>query len=165
MTDPLSVSHRNGSSLIELLVVLVVISILSAIAIPFAESRVIQHKEIALRETLRETRNAIDAFHEDWKNGKISKVSGQASEDGYPLTLSILVDGVILSGAAGDSKRYLRRLPENPFAKPQEPMQKQWNIISYRDIPGMISFGPKDVYDIRANTHKKALDGSLYENW
>ncbi|MCK7478996.1 MAG: hypothetical protein M0C28_17745 [Candidatus Moduliflexus flocculans] len=47
------------------------------------EVTVRREKELELRESLRQVRSAIDAFH-DWKSGKIPKDSDAYSEDGYP---------------------------------------------------------------------------------
>src|SRR5215813_2131074 len=86
-------SSSLGLTLIELLVTLVILSILAAAALPDAEVTVRREKEIELRRALRDVRTAIDAFYDDWKGGKISRTSTAASEDGYPRTLQILVDG------------------------------------------------------------------------
>src|SRR4030065_508490 len=96
---PLSQELR-GYPLIELLVTLVVLSILAAAALPYAEMTVTRTKELELRRALREVRTAIDRFHEDWLSGKISKTNADASDDGYPRSLQVLVEGT----EGGDAK-------------------------------------------------------------
>src|SRR5687768_9590704 len=104
-------SSNRGITLIELLVTLVILSILAAAAMPYAEVTVRREKELELRRALREVRNAIDAFNDDWKGGKISKTGSAASDDGYPKTLQALVDGAETSDAKGGKRKYLRRIP------------------------------------------------------
>ena len=105
----------RGLTLIELLVVLVILSILAAAALPYAEVTVRREKELELRQALRQVRSAVDVFHDDWKTGKIPKTGDAASDDGYPKTLQILVDGVDAGQAKGGKLRYLRRVPRDPF--------------------------------------------------
>ena len=59
-------SHiAGGFTLLELIITLVVLSILVMGTIPLAQNAVRREKELRLRETLREMRNAIDEFHRD----------------------------------------------------------------------------------------------------
>ena len=55
----------GGFTLLELIITLVVLSILVMGTIPLAQNAVKREKELRLRETLREIRNAIDEFHRD----------------------------------------------------------------------------------------------------
>ena len=158
-------SKPSGLTLIELLVVLVILSIMAVVAIPFAEVTVKRHKEMSLRVALREIRTAIDHFHDDWKQGKISKTSPQASEFGYPLSLNVLVEGVEHSSSFNVQHKYLRRIPANPFAEAGIPVHEQWQYRSYQDSHDTNHWGGQDVYDVSVKTNRKALDGSDYKNW
>src|SRR5512139_2399361 len=82
--------RNSGVTLLELLVTLVILSILASAALPYAELSVRRSRELELNQALRDIRNAIDAFHDDWIAGKISHSSSSASEDGYPRNLEIL---------------------------------------------------------------------------
>ena len=53
-------SSNRGLTLIELLVALVILSILAAAALPYAEVTVRREKELELRQALRQVRSAID---------------------------------------------------------------------------------------------------------
>src|SRR4030095_6226701 len=88
-----SSSSSRGLTLIELLVTLVILSILAAAALPYAEMTVRRERELELSRARRELRSAIDAFNEDWKAGRISKAASAASEDGYPKSLQLLIEG------------------------------------------------------------------------
>lgn len=80
----------RGFTLIELLVVMAIVALLLAVAAPRYFAHLDRSKEVALRQTLAVTRDAIDKFHAD--RGR------------YPETLEELVD-----------KRYLRKLPVDPL--------------------------------------------------
>jgi general secretion pathway protein G len=155
----------RGLTLIELLVTLVILSILAAAAMPYAEITVRRNKELELHRALRETRGAIDAFHEDWKAGRIAQINDAASEDGYPKTLQVLVDGVDTSGAKGGKRYYLRRVPRDPFAAAPGSPTEQWVRRGYQDEPDSIVWGGKDVYDVRSAAENVAIDGTHYKDW
>lgn len=56
---------QTGFTLLELIVTLGVLAILVMGTIPLAQNAVKRQKELRLRETLRDMRNAIDEFHRD----------------------------------------------------------------------------------------------------
>jgi general secretion pathway protein G len=161
-------SNRTGSrglSLIELLVTLVIVSILAAAALPYAETTVRREKELELRRALRDVRSAIDRFNDDWLAGRIPKSAEGASEDGYPRTLHVLVEGVDSGDAKGGKRRYLRRIPRDPLSGSQQAPEAQWVLRGYQDEVDAIVWGKKDVYDIRSGSEATALDGTRYRDW
>lgn len=157
--------NSRGLTLIELLVTLVILSILAAAALPYAEVTVRRQKELELKRSLREIRSAIDAFHEDWKFGKLSKAGDGVSDDGYPQTLQVLVDGVETADAKGGTRKYLRRIPRDPFADHARPTGEQWLLRGYQDEPDSTTWGGSDVYDVRSDAAGTALDGSKFKDW
>jgi general secretion pathway protein G len=158
-------SSTDGLTLIELLVTLVILSILAGVALPYAEITVRRGKELELRRSLREIRTGIDRFHEDWRTGAISKTGDGPSDDGYPKTLQVLVDGTEAGDAKGGLRRYLRRIPRDPFADPQADIEDHWILRGYQDEPGALSWNGIDVYDVQTVSEATAIDGSLYGNW
>jgi general secretion pathway protein G len=164
--NPLSTREQQpGVTLIELIVVLAVLSILSAIALPYAEVTVKRKNEFELRYCLRQVRTAIDEFHEDWKRGRISGTNPDVSEDGYPKTLMVMVEGVEFADAKGSRHKYLRHIPPDPMDQRNEPPQDQWRLISYRDSFDSRIWGGEDVYDVRSKSDKTAIDGTAYRDW
>lgn len=162
-----SSEHWRGSglTLIELLVTLLILSILATAALPYAEVTVRRDKELELRRALREVRSAIDAFREDWQAGKISKLSDAASEDGYPKTLQVLVEGVDTGQAKGGKRKYLRRIPRDPFAPGERKPEEAWVMRGYQDEPDTAVWNGRDVYDVRSVSEQTALDGTRYKDW
>ena len=155
----------RGVTFVELLVTLVILSILAAVALPYAEITVRRNKEIELRQALRDMRGAIDRFHLDWETAKISKLNNAVSEDGYPKTLQVLVEGVGAGQAKGGKIKYLRRIPADPFSDPDKPSLEHWVLRGYQDAPDATSWGGTDVYDVRSASRRKAIDGSFYKDW
>ncbi len=161
-------SNRSvkGLTLIELLVTLAILSILAAAALPYAELTVRRDHELELRRSLREVRSAIDAFHDDWLAGRLSHADDVASPDGYPKRLQELVDGVDMGRANGAKRRYLRRIPRDPFAETATTERtSHWVVRGYQDEPDTLSWNGKDVYDIHSASPQTAIDGTLYKDW
>jgi general secretion pathway protein G len=161
-----STKGQSGLTLVELLVVLVVLSILAAAALPFAEVTIQRNKEYELKRALREIRTAIDEFHTDWVNGKISHTGDEASANGYPVSLDVLVQGVELAGGSSGRRYYLRRIPPDPFADQEIPPSKQWVQRGYTDASdSVISWGGEDVYDVYSASEQEALNGTMLKDW
>lgn len=156
--------RKRGFSFIEMMISVLILSVLAAVALPYAERTHIRDKERELRENLRQIRSAIDRFHEDWAQGRIPP-GRLASEDGYPKNLDILVQGVDRGTLDGGQIHYLRRVPRNPFADQRQPATAQWRLRSYRDHPGSAQWGGEDVYDVLVPQKLEALDGSCYCDW
>lgn len=154
-----------GVTLVELLVVLVILSTLAAVVIPQAEVMLRRDKELELRRSLRTIRSAIDQFHADWTAGKIAHDEEYASDDGYPVNLDVLVEGIPSASVDGENRYYLRRIPLDPFALSTNMEQVQWALRSYQDPPDASNWGGRDVYDVRTTSDKKALNGTNYDEW
>lgn len=160
-----SSSAERGLTLVELLVTLVILSILATAALPYAEVAVRRDKELELRRALRDMRSAIDAFHDDWTGGKISRTATAGSDDGYPKTLQVLVDGADTGDAKASRRRYLRRVPRDPFAEAAKPPAEQWAVRGYQDASDSLVWGGRDVYDVRSASESVGLDGTRYKDW
>ncbi len=144
-----------GFTLAELVMVVALIAVLSAIALPVAKFTVKRHKEAELRLALRQIRTAIDEYKRLSDQGLIPvKIGGE----GYPETLEELVEGVEIVGQETE-RRFLRRIPVDPMTK------EDWVLRSYQDDPDATSWGGENVYDVRTSSEGVALDGSKYADW
>ena len=157
--------QQRGLTLLELLVTLTILSIMAAMALPYAEMTITRGNEMELRRSLRDIRTAIDRFHEDWRYARISRTDDSVSDDGYPKSLDVLVNGVERSGAKGDKSYYLRSIPRDPFASSQLAASEHWRLRGYQDAPDSDIWNATDVYDVHSMSERTAIDGSNYREW
>src|SRR5262245_4234326 len=86
-----AIVNSRGFTLIELIATVAIISILSLSALPLAKISIKRQKEMELRRSLREMREAIDRYKDFSDRGFIEVKFGG---DGYPPDLETLVKGV-----------------------------------------------------------------------
>ena len=147
-------NHR-GVTLAELVMVVALIAVLSAMALPVAKFTVKRQKEAELRLALRQMRTAIDEYKRMSDQGLIPITIGG---EGYPEELKNLVEGVEIVGQE-TKMRFLRRIPIDPMT------HDEWVLRSYQDDVDSTSWGGENVYDVRTNSEGTALDGTKYADW
>ena len=149
----------RGFTLIELIIVVVIVSILAAVAVPMVETSIKRQKEIELRRALRTIRAAIDDYKKFVEENKI-----EVDEDtyNYPPKLEDLVEGIEYQDKKGNEKiqKFLRRIPFDPMTNSQE-----WGMKSYQDDPDDYSWGGENVWDVFTKSERTALDGTHYKEW
>jgi general secretion pathway protein G len=146
-------------SLVELIVAFTILMMLTAMAVPMARYKVRRERERELRIALRELRSAIDRYKDDADGGKLG-VQQKIGSEGYPENLEVLVSGVKLAGEIEKKKRYLRRIPKDPFTNSTE-----WGLRSMQDDPKSTSWGGQHVFDVFSKTTERAPDGTMYSEW
>ncbi len=128
----------TGFTLIELIVVMAVIGILTAVAVPQLTKAPIRAKEAALRENLFTFRLCIDQYYAD--KGK------------YPDSLQTLV-----------SEKYIRIIPRDPFTNSSDSWQ-----VSYEEVdPSQQTDQDQQpgIIDVHSGSKATGLDGTAYNTW
>jgi len=133
-------SDRRGFTLIELMIVVSIIGILAAIAVPNYQWSVIKAKEAVLRESLYNFKTTLDQFYAD--QGK------------YPDSLDEL-----------KTKQYLRDIPKDPFTNKTD----TWVTVEPPPPQGSTgSAGTSDpgkVYDVKSGSNLVGSNGIPYNEW
>ena len=126
---------RRGFTLIELMVVMAIISVLLAIALPIYQKSILRAKESVLRNNLFTLRTMIDEYTIDKQKA--------------PETLQDLV-----------TEGYLRQVPQDPMTG----SDGTWKI-TMEDTPVSGSTSPPGVYDVHSGSDKTGLDNTPYSDW
>lgn len=158
--------NRRGLTLVELVVTVTILAILASAIIPMAHMTSTRVKELELRRDLRIVRTAIDSYKYTYdqavKDGKIASV---LNKSGYPETLKKLVEGDDFGGFVNYKKKFLRKIPADPFNPPKPGEEPKWGMRSYTDEPDSNSWGGDDVFDVYSLSDGKAIDGTNYKDW
>ena len=129
-------SGEAGFTLIELMIVMVVIGLLAAIAIPSYTNNVRNAKEAVLREDLRTMRGAIDSYTIDKQKAPQS------------------LDDLVQSG-------YLKTMPVDPFTRRSD----TWVTAQSDTLSSIDQTDSGGISDIHSGAQMTAADGTSYNTW
>jgi general secretion pathway protein G len=164
MADGRSVGFAaRGFTLIELVITVAIVALLASVALPVSELAVQRTKEQELRRTLRQVREAVDAYKQASDEGRIRKSVG---DSGYPKKLEDLAEGVEdLKSPKRDKIYFMRRIPRDPFnADPTLSAAGTWGKRSYASPPDDPKEGD-DVFDVFSVAQGKGINGQPYRDW
>ena len=182
----------RGYSFLEIMLVVAMMSVLTAAVLPSARVASRSVKERQLSRDLTRVRAAIDAYHRDWEHGCIES----DDEGGWPRDLEELHDGVEWSDSAAcqpgedpnrgtpptavgerprrdlggkkkvDKKIYLARIPRDPFNREGDEWDTMgWKGRSYVDDSDSTSWSGKGLYDVHSASELTGLNGVVYSQW
>jgi general secretion pathway protein G len=157
-------NRQRGFTLLEVIIAIMIMSILTAAAVPMVRNSVKRERESELRLALRQIRDALDKYKQyyDASNGALIPIELR-TPTGYPKDLKVLVEGFIpanVVGTSGAKVRFLRRIPIDPITGKDD-----WGLRSYKDKPDSTSWGGEDVFDVYSKSDSRALNGTLYKDW
>ncbi len=153
----------RGFTLVELVITVAIVALLASVALPVTELAVQRTKEQELRRTLRQIREAIDAYKQASDEGRVKKSVG---DSGYPKKLEELVEGLEDQKSPKKDKIYfLRRIPRDPLATdPTLSNASTWGKRSYASPPDDPREGD-DVFDVFSLAQGKGINGQPYREW
>lgn len=124
-----------GFTLIELLIVMTIILILTALAVPRFEGAIRHAKEAVLKEDLHVMRAAIDSYTMDKQKA--------------PQSLDDLVQ-----------EGYLRSIPEDPFTYAKD----SWQTETGDALHSLDQTDP-GIDDVHSGSQETGADGQPYSSW
>ncbi len=127
--------RRRGFTLIELIIVIAIISILLAVAVPVYRLHIVHANEAALKQDLYSMRNAIDQYTQD---------KAKAPQD---------LNDVVTAG-------YLRVLPKDPFTN----SNTSWQAVQ-EDVLQSVDQTAPGISDVHSGSNLISSEGTAYSSW
>src|SRR5476651_2634442 len=159
-------TKQRGVTLVELVVTITILAVLASVVMPLTQMTARRTRELELRRNLRTMRTAIDEFKKRYdKSADEKKLPVVVNKSGYPATLQELVDGYDFGEVTPPKRKFLRRIPPDPFNPPKGKDEPKWGLRSYSDKSDSSSWGGEDVYDVYSLSEGTAIDGTKYKEW
>jgi general secretion pathway protein G len=125
----------SGYTLIELIIVMAIISVLVAVAVPLYTKSIQRTKETLLKQNLFTLRTVIDEYTFDKKKA--------------PQTLEDLV-----------REGYLRDVPVDPITG----SNRTWKLV-IEDARTSVDQTQPGIFDVRSGSDLRSLEGTPYSEW
>jgi general secretion pathway protein G len=125
----------RGFTLIEMMIVMAIIVILIAVAVPFYQKAIIRAKESVLHNNLFALRQAIDEYTYDKQKA--------------PQSLQDLV-----------SAGYLHDVPQDPITQ----QRTTWKV-TMEDAAQAVNATEPGVFDVHSGSDRTSLEGTAYSGW
>ena len=132
---PTSRSREQGFTLLELMIVMIVIGLLAAIAIPAYVTNIKAAREAVLKEDLHVMRQAIDSYTVDKQKAPQS------------------LDDLVQSG-------YIKAMPKDPFTQRTD----TW-MPSQEDTLMSLDQTESGINDVHSGSQETSIDGTSYSTW
>jgi general secretion pathway protein G len=127
--------HEAGFTLVELMIVMAIIGVLAAVAIPSYLGAVRQAREAVLKEDLHVMRSAIDSYTADKQKA--------------PQSLEDLV-----------TEGYLKEIPVDPMTKAKDSWQTETT-----DTLASVDQTDPGIDDVHSSSQEQGSDGQPYSAW
>jgi general secretion pathway protein G len=129
------IHRQNGFTLIEMIIVIAIMGILMAVAVPIYQLHIRRANEAVLKEDLYTLRNAIDQYTQD---------KSKAPQD---------LNDLVTAG-------YLRAIPKDPFTN----NNTSWQTVQ-EDTMIAIDQTQPGITDVHSGSSLTATDGTAYSSW
>ncbi len=128
-------NRTRGFTLLELMIVLTIIAILAAVAVPMYQATILRAKEAVLKENLHSLRTVIDQYTADRRTAPQS------------------LDDLIVAG-------YLREVPEDPITGSQSTWQVEFDSTAM--VPDQLETG---IVDVHSGAPAVSSENTPYSEW
>jgi general secretion pathway protein G len=127
--------RTRGFTLVELMIVMTIVTVIMAMAVPMYQKAIVRAKESVLKNNLFTLRTLIDEYTFDKAKA--------------PQTLDDLV-----------REGYLRQVPVDPMTGTNQ----TWRLIM-EDAMASVNQMEPGIFDVRSGSSQGSLEGTPYSDW